>query len=148
MKVDGKDLKNGYRHFIVDSWLKGYRYSPECKYLRTSVYKEIFWDLINKELDSSVIEIIDDENNKICSYVVYEEQNFQHESQLHSGKRNLIKFLYTTRSNRRKGFAKKFLNELKSGEWVYCNFITPCFVALCHQLNLEHMYLPTHRRYK
>lgn len=148
MKVDGKSLKDNYRHFIVDSWLKTYRYSPECKYLRTSVYKEIFWDSINAELDNSVVEIVDDENNKIRGYVVYEEIDFNHYSQLHSGKKSLIKFLYTAKKHRRNGIARDFINKFKDKDWVYCNFITTNFVALCHSLNVDHMYLPTNRRYK
>ena len=151
MTLNGKDLKGTYRNFVVDSWLKSYRYSPECKYMLTSVYKELFWSTIQREIDNSLVQIIDDENNKIRGYLLQEPMNLNHESELHSGLKNIIKFLYVTSKYRRQGIATELLKPWlhpSDNKWVYCSFITPHFVGTCNQLGYKHMYLPNLRRVK
>ena len=135
------------KNFLMDSWLKNYKHSDECKYMHTSVYKNIFWEIIRKEIINSKVKLITDNDDKIRSYIVYEDIEMSHESQEHTGPKTVIKYLYTTSNARHNGLAKTLLKDtIGDSKWAYCSFVTKSFVSFCHRHKYLHMYVPNLRR--
>ena len=147
MTINGSELPQTYSNFIVDSWLKSYKHSEECKFMHTSVYKSIFWNIIQNELKNSKVKLVTDDNKKIKAYIVYEKAPIKHESEMHTGVKPIIKYLYSTSIHRRNGNAKALLKLVVGDDkWAYCCFVNSAFVSFCHKIGISHMYLPNLRR--
>ena len=144
--IRSSELKEGYRNFIVHSWLNSYKNSPEFKYMRSSMYKAHYWDIISNIVENSNSEFLldyeDGNKDKLKGYCVFSELLLSHQSKLHSGVKCIISYLYVTKINRGQGIATKWVKRLSDGEFVYFSSLTPQAVSLCKKNNLEHIYLP------
>ena len=147
MILQTNELPERSRNSITDSWLKSYRSSPESKYYLTSIYKSTFFRYIENELKSSTIEIqFSDDKKLIQGYCVYEPMKLDHQSELHSGEKNIIKYIYTSYNVRNKGIASNFINTYKHNDFIYTSYINHDFVAVCKKLKIKHVYLPYLKR--
>ena len=149
MILQAKNLEPKDRNFVTDSWLKSYRTSTEAKYYLTSIYKHIYWQYINAELESSMVDLVKAEDGKrIMAYCVYEPMDLDHRSDKHSGTKNIIKYIYVPWSFRNKGLATCCLQTYSHDEFAYMSYITPEIVAVCKKNKLKHVYLPYLKRIK
>ena len=143
MILQAKDLKERDRNFVTDSWLKSYRSSPEAKYYLTSIYKNVYFNYITKELEVCTIDIEkEDDGDRIKGYCVYEPMKLDHKSEAHSGEKNILKYIYTSYNYRNKGIANNFMETYKHKDYIYASYINGDFVKICKKKKLKHVYLP------
>ena len=115
--------------FIVDSWVKSYKYAIECRYQDINFYKATYTKTVLAIIKRSKIELVN-EDEYIKSFVVYEEfDNYV-----------IIHYMYTRRSSRKKGHGFSLFKKLKDkNKIIYFTFITLSFIKMLekHGIDLE-----------